>query len=163
MSRALTIVCALAELACAGLAQSNPLIGTWKLVSARATTERGETIENPYGSDAVGFITYTADGRVAAILMHSGRKRLSVNDRISAPAEERAEAFATMFAYAGRFEVDGTKVTHHVEAASVANWVNTDLIRSWKRVGGRLTLLTPPTLTGGVRRSGTELVWERVR
>jgi hypothetical protein len=34
-----------------------------------------------------GFLTYTADGRMMAIITNGGRKPLSVDDRVSAPAE----------------------------------------------------------------------------
>ena len=64
-----------------------------------------------------------------AIFTNGGRRALSVPDNVGAPAEQRAEAFETMVAYAGRYTVDGDKVTHHLEAAWVQNFVNTDLIR----------------------------------
>ena len=103
--------------------------GTWKLVSATSTTTKGDT-ENAFGVNPTGFLTYTTDGRMMAIITYGERKPLSVNDRVAAPPQERAEAFATMFAYAGRYTFDGDKVTRRVEAASVQNWVNTDLVRT---------------------------------
>ncbi len=151
-----------------GIAQSeqskNALVGTWKLVSVTKTTDKGEIIRNPFGLNPTGFLTYTAGGRMTAIITYEGRKPLSVNDYISAPAEERAEAFATMIAYAGRYMFTGDKVTHHVEAASLQNWVNTDQVRFAKLQGDRLTLRTPPgILMGGVRLGGVELVWEQMK
>lgn len=68
-----------------------------------------------------------------AIITTDGRKPLT-GDWISAPAEERAEAFATGIAYAGRYTFSGDKVTHHVEAASSQNFVNTDFVRFIKSV-----------------------------
>jgi hypothetical protein len=155
----------LAVFASSAIAQSNSvLIGTWKLLSATETTANGEINEKAFGPSPTGFLTYTADGRVMAIITHSGRKALSINDRVSAAAEERAEAFATMFAYAGRYALSGDKVVHHVEAASVPNWVDTDLVRLMNIAGDRLTLRTPPgQLKGGVKMGGTELVWERLK
>ena len=118
----------------------------------------------PFGQNPVGFLTYTAEGRVIAIITYGGRKQLSVNDRVSAPSEERADAFATMFAYAGHYKIEGDRVTHHVEAASAQNWVNTDLVRTVKLDGNRLTLRTAPgTIKGSVKISSTELVWERLK
>jgi len=98
---------------------------------------------------------------MSAIVSHGGRKPLSSGDRISASVEERAEAFATLFAYAGSYNVVDDKVVHHVEIASVENWVNTDLTRLVRFDGDRLTLMTPPTSVGG-KILTTELVWERV-
>ena len=68
-----------------------------------------------------------------------GRKPLSVNDPITAPVEERAQAFATFFAYAGRYTFTGDKVVHHVEVGSLENWVKTDQVRFVTLHGDRLT------------------------
>ena len=133
------------------LKPSNRVVGTWRLVATSPTSPL-----------QAGFITYTEDGRVSAILRHGGRKPLTSGDRISASIEERAEAFATLFAYAGSYDVDGDKVIHHVEIASVENWVNTDLIRLIRFDGDRITLTTPPLSVGGKIQT-TELVWERVK
>ncbi|MCC8960979.1 lipocalin-like domain-containing protein [Bradyrhizobium sp. Pear76] len=127
------------------------IVGTWRLVAASPTSPL-----------QAGFITYTGDGRMSAILRHGGRKPLTTGDRISASVEERAEAFATLFAYAGSYDVVGDKIVHHVEIASVENWVNTDLIRLVRFDGDRITLTTPPLSVGGKIQT-TELVWERVR
>jgi hypothetical protein len=107
---------------------------------------------------------YTADGRMMGIITFDGRKPLSVADYISAPAQERAEAFATFVAYAGRYTFTGDKVIHHVEAAWVENYVKTDQVRYIVRLqGNRMTLRTPPFLKGGVKLANQELVWERVK
>lgn len=82
-------------------------------------------------------------------------------DRVAAPAVERADAFATFFAYGGRYSIEGNRLIHHVETASVQNWVGTDLVRTFELTGGRLTLLTPPVLVAG-EEIVAELVWERV-
>ena len=48
-------------------------------------------------SNPGGFLTYTGDGRVTAIISYEGRRPLSVG----AGTEEQAEAFKTFLAYAG--------------------------------------------------------------
>ena len=72
-----------------------------------------------------GLLTYTADGRMMAIISHDGRKLLSVADRIAAPVEERAQAYSTSMAYAGSYTFTCDKMVHHIEVASLQNWVNT--------------------------------------
>ncbi|MDQ3665224.1 MAG: SgcJ/EcaC family oxidoreductase [Acidobacteriota bacterium] len=138
------------------------LAGTWRLVSAWASTASGGRNNAPFGSSPTGFLTYTREGRMTAILSHGGRKPLSGSDRISAPADERAEAFATFFGYAGRYSLTDDKVIHHVEISSVPNWVNTDLIRVIKFEGDRIIVRTPPMSVGGTIQT-TELVFERVK
>lgn len=96
-----------------------------------------------------------------AIISHSDRKPLASGNRISATAEERAEAFATSFSYAGRYSLFGDRIVHHVEIASVQNWVGTDLVRLVRRDDNKIILMTPPISVGGQIRT-TELVWERV-
>jgi Lipocalin-like domain len=146
-----------------GLAQSKAdLVGTWKLISATDITDKGQVIENAYGLNPTGFLTYAADGRMMAIVTNGGRKPLSVLDRISAPAKERAEAFATMVAYGGRYTLSGDKVIHQVEISSVQNNVGTDLVRTIVKVEGRrVTLRTPSFLRAG-QQITEELVWERM-
>jgi Lipocalin-like domain len=138
------------------------LVGTWKLISAIDTTDKGQVIENAYGLNPTGFLTYAADGRMMAIVTNGGRKPLSVLDRISAPAKERAEAFATMVAYGGRYTLSGDKVIHHVEVATMQNVVGTDLVRTIvKFEGKRVTLRTPLFSRAGLHVVD-ELVWERM-
>jgi hypothetical protein len=83
-------------------------------------------------------------------------------DRISASVEERAEAYATYFAYAGTYALTGDKIVHHVEMASVQNWVNTDLVRIVRLEDDKITLTTPPLSVGGQSQT-TELVWQRIK
>ena len=145
-----------------GLAQSKPdLVGTWKLVSATDTTDKGEVIHNVYGLNPTGFLTYTADGRMMAIITDGGRKPLSVPDRVSAPASERAEAFATSVAYGGRYTLSGDKVIHHVEISALQNSVGTDLMRTIVKVEGKRVTLRAALSKGGLHVA-EELVWERI-
>jgi len=90
------------------------------------------------------------------------RKPLSVNDYITAPAEERAQAFATFVAYAGRYTFTGDKVIHHVEVASLQNLVHTDQVRLVILQGDKLTLSTLSSPVGGVSHNA-ELVFERIK
>jgi hypothetical protein len=137
------------------------LIGTWRLVSGVDTNEKGET-SDAYGKEPSGFLTYTAEGRMMAIISFGGRRPLSVSDYTSAPAPERAEAYATFLAYAGTFSLDTKKVIHHVEVASIQNYVNTDLVRTIVSLqNGRLVLRTSPFLRGG-RMVTREIVWDRL-
>jgi hypothetical protein len=134
------------------------LVGTWKLVSASSTTSKGEQIDLPYGPNPVGFLSYTADGRVTALISYSGRKALSGS---AGTIEEQAEAFKTFLAYAGRYALIGDKVTHTIEISSIQNYVDRDLIRSIKFKGDQITLVTPPTLVNGKVHT-VELIWQRL-
>jgi hypothetical protein len=136
------------------------LVGTWKLVSASSTTSKGEPSEPPYGLNPAGFLTYTGDGRVSALISYGGRKPLSGGSGTPA-MEEQAEAFKTFLAYAGRYTLSGDKVTHHIEVSSIQNYVDRDLVRSVRFADDRITLVTPPTLVNGKVQT-VELIWQRL-
>src|ERR1700678_2357994 len=136
------------------------IIGTWKLVSALLTTVGGGP-RTLLGENPSGFLTYGSDGRMTVILASGGRRPLSVADPVAAPAEERAEAFASFTAYAGRYTFEVDRLTHHVEVSLFQNWAGTDQIRFAKLEGRRLTLSTPPMSLCG-EQLVVELTWERI-
>ena len=144
-----------------GLAQSKAdLVGTWKLISATETTKKGE-VRAAYGwQNQQGLLTYTADGRMMAITTKGGRKPLSVSDNIGAPVDERAEAFATMTAYAGSYTLNGNKVIHHLEVCALQNQVNTELVRLITKLERNSLALR--TVNMGPEIAYRELVWERI-
>jgi len=136
------------------------LAGTWELVSASASTASGERGDSPFGPSPTGILTYAREGRMAVMVSYSGRKPLSADPFLTS-IEERAEAFTTFFAYAGRYTLTGDKVIHHVEVSSLQNFVGTDLVRLIKIQGDRIILVSPPMSIN--RKTQTlELVWERI-
>lgn len=134
------------------------LIGTWRLVSAGSTTKVDQQRRQPYGSNPTGFLTYGDDGRVSAMISHDHRKPLSIG---GGTLPEKIEAFDTFFAYAGRYTLEGDKVTHHVEISSIQNYVGKDLVRRVKFEDDRIILITPPTSVNGTVQT-FELTWERL-
>jgi len=138
------------------------VVGTWKLVSVTATPDKGAVDKAVLGQNPSGLLTYTADGRMNAIISDDGRKPLSIADRVSAPAEERAQAYSTFMAYAGRYTFTCDKVVTHVEVASLQNWVNTDQTRFVTLQGNRMFVRNTPMLRAGVMVI-IESVWERLK
>jgi hypothetical protein len=146
-----------------GSAQCNfSVVGTWKLVSVTSTNDKGEVNKVALGQNPSGLLTYTADGRMMAIISDGGREPLSTPDRVAAPAEERAQAYSTFMAYAGRYTFTCDKVVHHVEVASLQNWVNTDQTRIVTFQDNHLIVRNTPQLRNGVTVN-LESVWERVK
>jgi hypothetical protein len=138
------------------------VVGTWKLLSVRAITEKDSVGKPILGQNPSGLLTYTADGRMMAIISDDGRKPLSIADRVAAPASERAEAYSTFMAYAGRYTFTCDKVVSHVEVASLQNWVNTDQTRFATVQGNRMRVRNTPMLRAGVIVT-IESVWERLQ
>jgi hypothetical protein len=137
------------------------ILGTWKLVSASSSVVGGDRNDTPFGPNPTGFLTYTQDGRMTAIISYGERKHLSSSDSHSAPVQEQAEAFRTFLAYGGRYTFNPDKVIHHVEICSIQDWVGTDQIRSIKFEGGQIVLAAPPMSVDGEFRT-FELIWQRL-
>jgi hypothetical protein len=133
------------------------LVGTWKLVSASSVASNGQRNETPYGAGPAGFLSYSEDGRVTALISYGGRKPLRAIPQV----EEQAEAFKTFLAYSGQYTLSEDKVIHHVEICSIPNYVGKDLVRSVTFQGDQILLLTPPTLVNGTIQS-VELIWQRL-
>jgi hypothetical protein len=142
----------------AGLASGNPLLGTWKLKSYIVITGSGERA-TPYGEHPIGYLNYSADGRMQVIGTASGR---TVPHGTAPTDEEQLSLHRAMFAYAGTYSVDASKVTHHVDISWNEVWTGTNQVRSYEVDGNTLTissrLMDPAT--------GTEaqyvLLWEKV-
>jgi hypothetical protein len=140
--------------------ETNPLVGTWRLVSWENRDTDG-TVTYPMGRDAQGFILYNPDGYMAAVLAPANRPAFAANDIGAGSGAERAAAAATFLSYCGRYELLPGRVRHHVEASLFPNWVGTTQERFAEWQGDRLTLSTAPTLYAGHQRVGY-LVWQRV-
>jgi hypothetical protein len=98
---------------------------------------------------------------MTSLISYGGRKPLSFGGATRSPQEEQAEAFNTFLAYAGRYTLGDDKITHHVEISSIQNYVNKDMVRSFKLEGDRITLTTPPMAVNGKIQT-IELIWQRL-
>ncbi|MGB6739645.1 MAG: lipocalin-like domain-containing protein, partial [Candidatus Cybelea sp.] len=76
----------------------------------------------------------------------------------AASEAQRSESLLNFLAYAGRYEVRGDRVFHHVEVSVFTNLIRTTLERQFKISGDTLTIRTlPPEIWG----SSNVLVWKR--
>ncbi len=98
---------------------------------------------------------------MSAIIGFEGGSPISTDEWYRAPAGERAVAFSTFLAYAGSYSVMPDRVIHHVDVASIQNWVNTDLMRMVKFAGETIILSTLPEGTAGNTQI-YELTWRRI-
>ncbi len=57
---------------------SNPFVGTWKLVSWEVARPDGSVLYL-YGRNVVGYLIYTADGYVSAEIMDPDRRQSDPN------------------------------------------------------------------------------------
>jgi Lipocalin-like domain len=143
------------------LADENPVLGTWKLKSAfREVIATGEKI-NQFGEHPNGYISYSADGRMYAIVTADNR----IKPRDANPTDEqRVKLHQTIVAYAGTFTVQADKVIHNVDISWNEAWTGTDQVRFFKLDGNILTITTAPDRSPIDGREGRSvLVWEKVK
>lgn len=141
---------------------SNPLVGTWRLVSWENRSVGDGEVSHPLGKDAVGYIMYGRDGYMSVAIMRPDRARFAAGDLLGGTAEERARAAETYVSYCGRYELRGDTVVHRVELSLFPDWVGIEQERLVEVEGDRLTLSTRPILLGGGQRTA-HLIWERAR
>ena len=139
--------------------RQHSVIGTWSLVSYKARKADG-VVSFPLGRDAIGYITYTADGHMSVAMMSADRTNYASGDLRGGTVEEKLAAAETYVAYCGSYEVQGDVVVHHVEVAFFPNRVGTAQRRNFEVSGDTLRLSTPPMLIEGVEQTG-HLVWKR--
>lgn len=140
---------------------ASQLLGTWKLVSViREEVPSGSTIDL-MGPNPQGFITYSADNRMVALLVRSDRNKPEANTATAAEAEN---LFRSVISYAGTYTIAGNEVTHHVDISWNESWTGTKQVRIFKFEGNRLALSTPVSsdpFDGKI--SVRSLVWEKVK
>jgi hypothetical protein len=66
------------------------------------------------GTDALGYLIYTADGRFSVMISRAGRPGFAANDLFGGTIPEQARAVEGFMAYAGRYSFHGDRVVHHV-------------------------------------------------
>ncbi len=114
-------------------------VGTWKLV----LYEVGAS--HPMGRDAVGLLTYHANGRMSMQVMRSDRPKFRASGGkeggyLAGTAEEVMSAYRGYIAYFGTYEVneEGHFVTHHIETSLYPNWVGRDQVEFFELSEDRL-------------------------
>lgn len=141
----------------AAAAEPGSVLGAWSLVSF--DVDEGKATAQPrFGPSPVGYLMYTAQARMAAVLGGTHRPELHSPAGTGASEAQRSESLRNFLAYAGRYEIRGDRVFHHVEVSVFTDLVGVTLERQFKIAGDTLTIRTlPPEIWG----SSNVLVWKR--
>ena len=126
------------------------IVGTWRLVETAAQDPDGLPLPEryaPYGPRPMGIVTFTADGRMMAVLC-DGRPEL--------PAGSPAREYNS---YCGNYSFDGETLVTKVDGASSPSRL-ADQVRRVSFDGDRVVLRPPVDEVGGVARQRV-LVWEK--
>jgi hypothetical protein len=139
---------------------NNPLVGTWRLVSFERQNVDTKAVSQGFGGNAMGFVTYTADGRVSFIAVDAKRKPPAE----TYPTDDEAiSLYRTMNFYAGSYRVQGDQILIHIDVS--ADQHNIDTTRIFKIEGDKLTSTTPPLKNMFLKdqTTVTTVVYERVK
>lgn len=138
----------------------DPFDGLWQIVAWEQLYDDGRR-ELPMGERLEGFIRYSPDGRMACMIGRADRARFEKGGQWNAPDEEKARAYDSMLAYAGRFRIDGDTVTHFVELSLFPNWKGGEQKRRFElRADGTLAL-TARLEEGTAQARTARLLWRR--
>jgi hypothetical protein len=133
----------------------------WGLAAALLGEQAADgQVTYPMGTDALGSLLYTADGRFSVTISRRGRAGFAAGDLLGGTTEEKPGSWGAMWptraATASMATASSTTGT-----VAVPNWVGTDQQRSVELSGDRLTLSASPLLLAGTQQV-PRLVWERV-
>jgi hypothetical protein len=136
-----------------------PLIGVWKLLSYQTEFQDGTPKRATFGEHPSGYIIFTSEGRMMAVIEAEGRKAPSSD-------ADRAALLRSMFGYTGKYRMDGNRWITSVDAAWNPAWDGTEQVRSFELAGDRLTVTSmwqPSVVVSGSPVARGVLVFERVK
>ena len=138
-------------------ADSDRIVGTWRLVSV--IYEDAQTKEHTpvLGEHPRGYQIATREGRWLALVTADGRP-------IPKSDEDRANALRTMIAYGGRYRVEDGKVITKVEVAWNEAWVGSEQVRFLRFEGDDLLHIeSPPMAHPNVNNKVVRVIvtWQR--
>lgn len=137
------------------------LLGTWRLVSTKATFVDGTKGPIPWlGQHGKAYLIYTPDQHMCVVPMNPERPMW--NSASTATEREAKSALDGFYAYCGTFDVNDKEalVTHHAEIALAPNDVGGAWDRRFRFEGDRL-ILQP--VEADASFASDSLTWERVR
>lgn len=136
------------------------LVGTWTMVSSVREEIPSGAKTDSFGPNPQGFITYTPDGRMSAIITRSDRTAPTGG---RANADEAEALFRSMLSYAGRYTVEGDVVTHHVDISWNQSFTGGEQKRHIALDGDLLKLSTPQSLDPiDGKMSVRTMTWKKV-
>ncbi|MCU1407368.1 MAG: lipocalin-like domain protein [Glaciihabitans sp.] len=139
------------------------IVGSWRLLSAVQHFDDG-TKAAEFGPNASGYLCYTAEGTVSAVLGASDRPQIAALDPQDATPAEYASSARAFVAYAGTYVVNDetSEVIHNIEISLYPNWQAHSQLRVVKMDGDTVTIVASPRVTATGRAFHSELRWRRV-
>jgi hypothetical protein len=112
------------------------LLGVWKLEAFEIEFQDTGERTPPFGAHPNGYIIFTAEGRMMALLTAAGRQ-------VPQTDAECAAALRSMYAYSGTYRLEGDRWLTKVDTAWNEAWTGTDQLRFYRFDGEKLVVTTP--------------------
>lgn len=135
------------------------ILGRWNIVSWLQLYDDGRR-QAPLGENLEGFIRYLDDGDMVCIIANADQPGFTTGGQWNASEAERARAYSSMLAYAGKWRIDGDCVIHAVEQSLFPGWKGGDQRRQVRLEGNSLYI--EARLEAGTPEARTaQLKWQR--
>lgn len=130
----------------AGTAQAadrttNPLVGSWQLVSYEDRDANG-AIVHPYGKNPLGLLIYDSTGHMSVQIMKTPPPDVASNDWDRFTVSEKVALYDGYVAYFGKYEIDPRRqVITHLPVADLSRlYIGRREERHYELTGDRLVL-----------------------
>jgi hypothetical protein len=133
------------------LAQSNPLIGSWRLIAADKILPDGTRVTD-YGQNPHGIAIFTPTGNYVVEIFRDQRKKFASDDRTKGTPEEYKEAILSSSCHFGTYVFDTVRntISFYIDRASIPNLDQTLQVRSFILKGDTLSWRVPPRPDGSI-------------
>ncbi len=117
------------------------IIGTWKLVYSVEIDNAGNK-HYPFGTDALGYIMYDANGKMAVQIFRKDRKPFISQKFTSSSKDELVNIPQDYLAYCGNYEIDTENelVKHHIEGHLFPNEMSKTVARKYHFFDDKMSL-----------------------
>ena len=136
-------------------ADSDALIGNWKLVSWQVIVEN-EPPQNVFGPNPKGYLILTREGRSIVVTTADNRKGGMGN-------AERPALHKSMLAYTGKYRIEGSDFIAVVDISWNEDWNGTEQRRHFRLEGNKLFIESEPapSIVFPGKIDFRRIVWER--
>lgn len=135
--------------------------GRWTVVSWEQLYDDGRVIL-PMGKELEGFIEY-GDFGMFCVVAKKDREKFTTGGQWSASDAEKAEAYSSYLTYAGDYDVEGNRISHHIRYSIFPDWSGVTQLRNAELDGDTLSLTTAPLERGTSESRVARLVWKRAK
>lgn len=126
------------------------ITGNWELVTL--INEQDGKKSEPFGSNPLGSLIFSSDGKFSLIIMKADLPKFAVNNRTKGTTEENQAVVQGSIAAFGSYKVADVKegkVILHFTGCTFPNWIGQDQERILTVTGNEMKMITPAAAVGG--------------